>query len=74
MEGVFLSKAEYYFGIFYRISETCSHVGAILSKIEAGVRKGFKPGCTDVAFAWNNNFQEDVKGEKIKNILLYGET
>ena len=46
-------------------------MGAILFKIEASNRQGFKPGCTDKACAWNNDFKDNIKGEKIRNIRIY---
>lgn len=44
-----------------RLGEVCSHVAAVLFKIEAGVRLGItKTSCTDEACQWNKTFREKV--------------
>ena len=38
------------------LGEPCSHIGALLSKLEAAVRAGFtKKACTGVACTWNQD-------------------
>ena len=50
---------------FLRLGESCSHIGAILFKIEAAVRLGYnKQASTDVTCKWNNNFVKKLKGRK----------
>ncbi|XP_065640131.1 uncharacterized protein LOC136072745 [Hydra vulgaris] len=45
-----------------RFGETCSHVAAILFKMEAAVRLGLiYETCTDVPCQWNQIFTCDVK-------------
>ena len=42
--------------------ESCSHIGALLFKLEAAIRAGFtKNACTDVAWAWNQDFVKKNK-------------
>ena len=48
------------------LGELCSHIGALLLKVEAAVRTGFmKKACTDVACTWNQDFVKKVKPDKI---------
>ena len=58
---------------FYRLGESCSHVGAILFKIEAAVRLGYtkQAACTDVACKWNDDFVKNITGKKISEIMFY---
>ncbi|KAJ8050601.1 hypothetical protein HOLleu_03864 [Holothuria leucospilota] len=43
------------------LGKSCSHIGAVLFKIEAAVRLGYtKAACTDMPCKWNNDF----KGKK----------
>ncbi|XP_066924725.1 uncharacterized protein [Clytia hemisphaerica] len=56
------------------LDETCSHVGAILYKMEAAVRIGFtKVTPTDLPQLWNQNFTKNIDGDKVANILIYSE-
>ena len=54
------------------LGESCSHIGAILFKIEAAVRAGYtKKTCTNNAWKWNQNFVKKIKPELIANINFY---
>lgn len=45
----------------FRLGEVCSHVAAILFKIEASVRLGYnKVACTSMPCLWNQNFTKKV--------------
>lgn len=58
----------------YRLGESCSHVAAILFKIEAAVRLGYTTrACTDEACKWNRSFTQKVKPSTIADIKLYRE-
>ncbi len=57
---------------FHRLGESCSHVGALLFKLEAAVRAGYtKRACTEEACAWNNDFVKKVQPAPIANIHFY---
>ena len=57
---------------FFRLGESCSHIGAILFKVEAAVRLGYtKVACTDVSCQWNNDFIKKIEGIEIKKIKFY---
>lgn len=57
-----------------RLGESCSHVAAIMFKVEAAVRLGFtKLACTSEACKWNNYFVKDVEASTIRNIEFYSE-
>ena len=57
---------------FYRMGESCSHVGALLFKVEAAVRLGYTSvACTSQPCKWNNDFVNKIQGEMIKNIQFY---
>ena len=61
--------------LFYRLGESCSHIGAILYKIEASVRLGYtKQAGTDIPCKWNNDFVKRVEGTGIKDIMFYKQT
>lgn len=54
------------------LGESCSHVAALLFKIEAAVRAGYtKKICTDEACKWNSDFVKKVKPVPIYKIKLY---
>ena len=56
------------------LGESCSHIGALLFKLEAAIRAGFtKKACTDVACTWNQDFVKKIKPDKIANIKLYSQ-
>ncbi|XP_065649892.1 uncharacterized protein LOC136078307 [Hydra vulgaris] len=56
------------------LGETCSHVAAILFKIEAAVRLGIiSKTCTDVPCQWNQIFTRDVKPAPITGINFYSD-
>ena len=56
----------YYLTMFLFIS---SHIGALLFKIEAAVRFGYKQvTCTDKPYTWNNDFAQKIEGEFVKDI------
>lgn len=51
---------------FPSLGEVCSHVAAVLFKIEAAFRVGYtKPSCTSMPCKWNKMFVDKVK------ILVY---
>lgn len=54
------------------LGESCTHVGALLFKIEAAVRLGYTNRlCTSEACKWNNDFVKKIKGEQICKIKFY---
>ncbi|XP_057310950.1 uncharacterized protein LOC130648858 [Hydractinia symbiolongicarpus] len=54
------------------LGETCSHVAAILYKVEAAVRQGLTHTTpTDLPCQWNQNFTRNVKAFKICDIIFY---
>ena len=56
----------------FRLSEACSHIAALLFKIEAAVRLGYtKKTCTELPCQWNADFIDEVKPAPIKDILFY---
>ena len=57
----------------YRIGESCSHIGALLFKIEAAVRLGYTAtaACTSKPCTWNDDFVNDIAGVKIKDVIFY---
>ena len=59
----------------FRLGESCSHICAILYKIEAAVRLGYtKQACTDIPCKWNNDFVKRGEGARIKDIMFYKQT
>nr|XP_055065240.1 uncharacterized protein LOC129447500 [Misgurnus anguillicaudatus] len=57
------------------LGETCSHVGAVLFKVEASVRLGYnKVTCTDLACQWNKVCTKKVEPGLIKDIEFYSDT
>ena len=64
----------FFFTFSFSLDETCSHVGAILFKMEAAVRIGFtRVTPTDLPQLWNQNFIKHIDGDKVANILIYTE-
>lgn len=58
--------------MFFRLGETCSHVGALLFKIEAAVRFGHtSAACTDLPCKWNATFKKNVQAAEISSIKFY---
>ena len=54
------------------MGESCSHIGALLFKIEAAVRAGFTTrACTDEACQWNVDFVSHVEGTPLARIKVY---
>ena len=54
------------------LGETCSHVAAVLFKVEAAVRLGLtSKACNDVPCQWNQNFTKDVNLAPIAQIQFY---
>ena len=46
----------------YRLGEVCSHVAALLFKIEAACRLGFNnPSCTSQPCLWNKSYVDKVE-------------
>ena len=65
-----------HFCIFYinRLGESCSHIGALLFKIEAAVRAGFtKRACTEEACKWNNDFMQKIEPSTVAEINFFSE-
>lgn len=51
------------------LGEVCSHVAAILFKIEASVRLGYnKVACTSMPCLWNQNFTKKVEAVQLSQI------
>lgn len=58
--------------VISRLGESCSHVGALLYKVEAAVRLGFtQVACTDVPCLWNQYFVKKVQPERVTGIKFY---
>jgi len=54
------------------LGETCSHVGALLYKIETANRLGYThSACTDQPCQWNENFTKNVTPDTIADITFY---
>ena len=55
------------------MGESCSHIGALLFKLEAAVRLGYtdKSACTSEPCKWNNDFVTKIPGAKIKDITFH---
>ena len=55
-----------------RLGETCSHVAAVLYKIEAAVRIGMTNVTpTDLPCQWNQTFTKTIDGARVKDIDIY---
>lgn len=64
--------SDYYFCVCNRLGECCSHVGALLFKVEAAVRLGYtREACTEQPCAWNACFTKNVEPKKIADIRFY---
>ena len=60
--------------LYFRLGESCSHIGALLFKIEAAVRAGFTArACKDEACQWNNDFVSEIQGAPLAEIKFYDE-
>lgn len=58
--------------LIFRLGETCSHVGAVLFKVEASVRLGITAvACTSAACEWNNVCVKNIEAARIKEIMFY---
>ena len=56
------------------LGESCSHVAALLFKIEAAVRAGFtRTACTEKACTWNCDFVRKVKAVPISQVQFYSD-
>ena len=54
------------------LGESCSHIGALLFKIEAAVRIIYtRKTCTEEACQWNNDFREKVECAELSQIKFY---
>lgn len=59
---------------FCSLGECCSHIAALLFKVEAAVRLGITNlACTDKPCEWNNFFSTKVEAMPIKDIKFYRE-
>ena len=59
---------------FFRCGETCSHVGAVLYKMEAAVRLGYtSSACTDLPCKWNACFVQNILPSPIAEIKFYNQ-
>ena len=60
-----------FFVASFRLEETCSHVAAMLFKLEATVRLGYTASsCTSEACQWNATFLKNVNAAPISDIVL----
>lgn len=58
-----------------RLGETCSHVGAVLFKLEASVHLGYnKVTFTGLACEWNKVCTKKVEPDLIKDINFYSDS
>lgn len=56
------------------MGETCSHVAAMLYKIETAVRMGYTSVTpTDLPCKWNQNFTKNILGSPVSEINLYSD-
>ena len=56
------------------LGESCSHIGALLFKVEAAVRCGYtKLTCTEEACKWNNDFVKKITPVPIANVDFYSD-
>ena len=59
----------FFLHIHNRLGESCSHIGAMLFKIEAAVRLGYtNTTCTEQVCKWNNDFVKKVRPTKVTEI------
>lgn len=61
------------FCLIHSLGEVCSHVAALLFKVELAVKLGLnKISCTDEACRWNQTFRKQVRTElKASKLLCY---
>lgn len=60
---------------FFSLGESCSHVAALLFKVEAAVRNGYtKQACTEQPCAWNKCFTKSVEPAPMCDIKFYKES
>ena len=53
----------------FRLGEVCSHVAALLFKVETACRLGYtEPSCTSLPCRWNNDFKTGVS----THLISYG--
>lgn len=58
----------------FRLGESCSHVAAMLFKIEAAVRAGYtRSTCTERPCEWNNDFVTAIKAAPVANISFFSD-
>jgi len=56
------------------LSESCSHIAALLFKVEVAVRAGYtQRACTEEACIWNNDFKDKVACAEIAHVKFYTE-
>ena len=54
------------------LDESCSHIAALLFKIEAAVRSGFtRRSCTEEACSWNVDFVKKIEPAEISRVRFY---
>ncbi|KAJ8300881.1 hypothetical protein KUTeg_022400 [Tegillarca granosa] len=64
----------YFLNVNVMLGETCSHVAALLFKIEAAVRLGFSTSsCTSVACCWNATYTKKVSAARVRGIEFFKE-
>lgn len=57
---------------YFRLGESCSHVGALLFKLEASVRLGYTSVApTSIACVWNKVCTKKVEADMVKDIKFY---
>ncbi len=67
-----LDYLAYLLFVCYSLGETCSHVAALLFKLEAAVRNGYTTtACTDERCRWNECFVDKVEAAPIAEIDMY---
>ena len=54
------------------LGEVCSHVAALLFKIEAACKLGYnKTSCTSLPCEWNKSFVDNVSSKMYKRLVSY---
>lgn len=67
------TKKVYFLSLDRRLGEVCSHVAAILFKIEVAVKLGLiKTSSTSEACKWNKTFREKVSSLLVIQIVFVG--
>ena len=70
--NLFKAGIMYMYLYSFRLGESCSHIGALLFKLEAAVRLGYnKIACTSAPCKWNDDYVKKVRAKKIKDISFY---